>query len=157
MSKRRVKFNFLDVLIILATFSLIVGIIWREELTERIETRNMENTVSVSCVINAFVSGEGEVYAVRFEDGRTPVYLDGTEIGYVETVRSSVSEESASDDVSGDDSAPQAVEETRLYLKAVSRDSGYYIGGVTKLLIGGEYLLNTKTSQFTVRILTVDE
>lgn len=163
MSKKRVRFNFLDVLIILATLALVAGIIWREELTERIETRNIENTVTVSCDLNAFVSTdkEGTVYAVKFEEGNTPVYMDGVEVGYVQAVRTVVSQPDDSvDDTSKDEDTPQEpqiVEETKLFLKAVSRSSGYYIGGETKLLIGGEYLLHTKTSEFTVRILSAEE
>lgn len=161
MSKRKVRFNFIDVLIVLATLALVVGIIWREELTERIEDRNIENTVTVCCTLNAFVSYEKDcsVQAMKFDEGKTAVYLDGTEVGYIETTHTVVSNDEVSGDESGKEEGKitQTVDETKLYLKAVSRDSGYYIEGQTKLLIGGEYDLHTKTSEFTVRLLSVQE
>ncbi len=156
MTKRRIKFNFLDVLFILATLALVVGIIWREELIERVETKNIENTVTVCCDMNAYVTeGVDTVYGVKFEEGKTPVYMNGVEVGYVLHTKEVASAESSSDESAPQ--APQVSEETTLYLKAVSRNSGYYMGGETKLLIGNEYLLHTKTSEFTVRILTVEE
>lgn len=158
MKKGKIRFNFLDVLIILAVFLLILGIIWREELTEKIETRNIENTVTVSCGINAYVPAENEdgAYAVKFGEGKTDVYLDDAEAGYIETVVVQTAEESSGDS-SADGDAQQTVEETTLYLKVVSRESGYYIGGETKLLLGGEYLFHTKTEQFFVKILSISE
>lgn len=160
MSGRKIRFNFLDVLIILAVLALVLGIIWREELAERIETKNIENTVTVVCEFNAFISPDGadSVSAYKFEDGKTTVYTEGVEIGYVETVSTVVSApDESGDGTSGDGEVQQTVKETKLYLKAVSRDSGYYIGGETKLIIGEEYLFHTKTSEFTVRILSAAE
>lgn len=150
MSGKAPKFNFLDVLIILAALSLVVGIIWREELTDRIESKNIEDTVTVVCGINAFASAAGDDQRVKFGEGQTAVYIDGTEVGYIVTVQT-VTEESDAD------STQHITEETKLYLKAVSRESGYYIGGEEKLLIGGKYLMHTKTMEFTVQILSADE
>lgn len=150
MSGKAPKFNFLDVLIIIAALSLVVGIIWREELTDRIESKNIEDTVTVVCGINAFASAAGDDQRVKFGEGQTAVYIDGAEVGYIVTVQT-VTEES---DV---DSTQRITEETKLYLKAVSRESGYYIGGEEKLLIGGKYLMHTKTMEFTVQILSADE
>lgn len=150
MSGKAPKFNFLDVLIIIAALSLVVGIIWREELTDRIESKNIEDTVTVVCGINAFASAAGDDQRVKFGEGQTAVYIDGAEVGYIVTVQT-VTEES---DV---DSTQHITEETKLYLKAVSRESGYYIGGEEKLLIGGKYLMHTKTMEFTVQILSADE
>lgn len=151
MSGKAPKFNFLDVLIILAALSLVAGIIWREELTDRIESKNMEDTVTVVCGINAFASAAGDDQKVKFDEGQTVVYIGGTEVGYIVTVKTAASEESDTD------SAQPVTEETKLYLKAVSRESGYYIGGEEKLLIGGKYLMHTKTMEFTVQILSADE
>lgn len=151
MSGKAPKFNFLDVLIILAALSLVVGIIWREELTDRIESKNIEDTVTVVCGINAFASASGDDQKVKFGEGETVVYINGTEVGYIATVQTVTTEES------DPDSAQHVTEETKLYLKAVSRESGYYIGGEEKLLIGGKYLMHTKTMEFTVQILSVDE
>lgn len=150
MSGKAPKFNFLDVLIILAALSLVVGIIWREELTDRIESKNIEDTVTVVCGINAFASAAGDDQRVKFGEGQTAVYIDGAEVGYIVTVQT-VTEESDAD------STQHITEETKLYLKAVSRESGYYIGGEEKLLIGGKYLMHTKTMEFTVQILSADE
>lgn len=153
MSRKGARFNFLDVLIILAALSLVAGIIWREELTERIENENMEDTVTVVCGINAFASAAGDEQRVKFGVGQTVVYIDGVEVGYIETVETVASEETSADD----DAPSHNTEETRLYLKAVSRESGYYIGGEKKVIIGGEYLMHTKTTEFTVQILSADE
>lgn len=151
MSGKAPKFNFLDVLIILAALALVAGIIWREELTDRIESKNIEDTVTVVCGVNAFASTAGDNQKVKFGDEQTAVYIDGAEVGYIVTVQTPTTEESDAD------SAQHITEETKLYLKAVSRESGYYIGGEEKLLIGGKYLMHTKTMEFTVQILSVDE
>lgn len=161
MSKKRIRFNFLDVLIVLAVLALVVGIIWREELTERIEDRNIENTITVCCELNAFANDGTEVRGIKFEEGKTVVYLDGEEVGYIEHTRVVESAPEESGDESGDEDEierpAQITEETKLYLKAVSRESGYYVSGQTKLLIGGDYEMNTKDTRFTVHLLSISE
>lgn len=216
--KRKIRFNFIDLLIVLAVIALVAGVIWREELSDRVKTENIENTVTVCCDFNAFSDSRCSHAESFEEEGRTAVYINGTEAGYIETVytensgdaesaepgggesrtpaeeskipadvsedvsgnaeNSGYNDSETESDVSSDESSappaeseteddettapaePQNSHETKLYLKAVARSSGYYIDcgdGTEKLLIGEKYSMNTKTKEFVVQILSVKE
>ncbi len=127
MKKRKTRFNFLDLLIILAISALVMGIMWRQELTDEIQIMETKNTVSVICEAEIIA---GDLSAAEKE---TLVYMDGVEVG----------------------KAQKAGEALRLAFSAVSKDSGYYLESDAKLFIDGEYKLHTKTEEFTVKILSV--
>ena len=160
MSKKKTRFNFLDFLLALAVFALIAGIIWRQELSDKIEIRDIENTVTVLCEFDMVVDGadaaETAYNTVKFTDGSTFVYMDGVAVGTVEK-RTVVVPGEESAETSGDSGSTVKVEKLQLKLSVVSKDSGYYLAGGEKLFIDGEYRFHTKTQEFTVRISTIAE
>lgn len=144
---KRTRFNFLDVLIIMAVLALIAGIMWRQELTEKIEIRDSQNTVTVNCEFELVDTADAVAqYGARFEEGTTPVYMDGLQIGVVEKTVSTVNTDSSAD------GEPISVETLLLKLTVVSNPSGYYLENGTKLFLGGQYRLHTKTQDFAVEI-----
>ena len=164
MSKRKIKFNFLDVLLILGVFALVAGIIWRQELTDKIQIRDSENTINVTCEFE-LISGEEDQSSYRriqFEDGSTRIFMNGVVVGTVEktTIHATpeASEDSGStDDDSKEDEVTAAIEKLHLKLSAVSKDSGYYLAGDVKLYINGVYRFHTKNEEFSVRIGSIEE
>lgn len=160
MSKKKTRFNFLDFLLVLAVFALIAGIIWRQELSDKIEIRDIENTVTVLCEFDMVVDGadtaETAYNTVKFTDGSTFIYMDGVAVGTVEK-RTVVVPREESAETSGDSGSTVKVEKLQLKLSVVSKDSGYYLAGGEKLFIDGEYRFHTKTQEFTVRISTIAE
>lgn len=163
MDKKKTRFNFLDLLLIVAVVALVAGIIWRQELSDKIEIRDIENTVTVLCEFDAAAdagsdTAETAYNRVKFEDGSTFIYMDGVAVGSVEkstTVITSEESEESSDSSQGN--RPIKVEKMHLKLSAVSKESGYYLAGDVKLFIGGEYRFHTKTQEFTVRISSISE
>ncbi|MBQ3081086.1 MAG: DUF4330 family protein [Clostridia bacterium] len=156
MGKKKARFNFLDFLLVLAVFALVAGIIWRQELSDKIEIRDIENTVTVECEFETVVgedTADAAYNAVRFPEGSTFVYMNGVAVGTVEKKTTQAIPE-------GSDSEgkhPVKVEKLSLKLSVVSKDSGYYLEGGEKLFIDGEYRLHTKTTEFTVRIVSISE
>lgn len=129
MKKRKTRFNLLDLLIILAVGALVVGVMWRQELTDKVQIMETKNTVSVLCdaeIIDGDLSAEGD---------NILIYMDGVEVG----------------------KAAKALDKLRFAFSAVSKDSGYYLESDAKLFIDGEYKLHTKTEEFTVRIVSIIE
>ncbi len=159
MGKRRIRFNFLDFLLVLGVFALVAGIIWRQELTDKIQIRDSENTLNVICEFE-LISGDeegGSYKRIQFEDGSTEIYMGDTAVGNVEKTTVYANPETSED--SGEESAEAqvAVEKLRLKLSAVSKDSGYYLAGDVKLYINGVYRFHTKTAEFSVRIGSIEE
>jgi len=144
MNKKKARFNFLDVLIILGVLALVAGIIWRQELTQRIQIENSENTVTVAC---GFVSSNAV-----FKDGTFTVYYNGEEIGSVERKTVEVSVEPTED---GEEPTHTTTVEQALTLNVVEKESGYYLNGDTKLVLNGEYNFHTDVQEFTVNITSI--
>lgn len=150
MSKKKTRFNFLDFLLVLAVFALVAGIIWRQELSDKIEIRDIENTVNVVC---EFEMADEAFSAVKFAEGSTFVYMNGVAVGTVEKKTT----QSAPDESDDQGNRPVKVEKLSLKLAVVSNDSGYYLEGGVKLFIDGEYRMHTKTEEFTVHITSISE
>lgn len=144
MNKKKARFNFLDVLIILGVFALVAGIIWRQELTQRIQIENSENTVTVTC---SFVSANA-----RLADGTADVYYNGEKVGSVERKTTEVSLEPSEN---SEEPTHTATVEQTLTLNVVEKDSGYYLNGDTKLVLDGEYCFYTDLQEFTVNITSI--
>lgn len=157
MSKKKTRFNFLDFLLVLAVFALVTGIIWRQELSDKIQIRDIENTVTVICefdMVNDGADGAEAAYnKVKFSDGSTPIYMDGVSVGTVEKSTVVIPTEDSS--VEGGGGVKE--EKLSLSLSVVSKDSGYYLAGDEKLFIDGEYRFHTKTQEFTVHINEITE
>lgn len=161
MNKRRIRFNLLDVLIVIALCALVAGIIWRQELTDRVEQEEKENTVTLLC---GFECSDGDAYIIgSLPEGDTTLYYNGTAVGVLSR---GISESELSAEDSGDKGGESSTDtskvssfirgtEVRLY--AVEKDSGYYPVPDTKLLLGKSYRFNTKDCEFTLTITSIDE
>lgn len=158
MGKRKIRFNFLDVLLILGVLALVAGIIWRQELTDRMQIRDSENTLGVVCEFELVTrEEEGGLYKrVQFSEGSTAIYMNNSAVGNVEKTTLYASPETSGEE-NGSEDAGVAIEKTLLNLRAVSKDSGYYVAGEVKLYIGGVYRFHTKTEEFSVRITSIED
>lgn len=147
MGEKRTKFNLLDALIVLAVIALIAGIIWRQELTERIRIEESEKTVVVSCGFEP-VDVRTDV---EFAEGETVVYYsDGGEAGVVLVT---LSEEDSLGEESGAET--ERGETAVLRLSAVEKDSGYYLANGEKLTVGLRLKLHSDMYEFTALIDSV--
>jgi len=163
VGKRKIKFNLLDLLIIVAVGALVAGIIWRRELTQRIKLEDSENTVSVECAF--IVTGvktppefNGEVTTVYFSDGseaqviKTPVKNVKNDESLPESSYDGLPESSEEYN-----EAPPPAEILTLRFKAVSKADGYYLEGGGKLFIDAALPLHTTLYEFTALILSISE
>jgi len=158
MGKRKIRFNFLDVLLVLGVLALVAGIIWRQELTDRIQIRDSENTLGVVCEFELVTREEdgGSYKRIQFAEGSTAVYMSDFSVGNVEKTTVYATPEISGDSDESEDGGV-AIEKLSLNLKAVSKDSGYYLAGDVKLYINGVYRFHTKTEEFSVRITSIEE
>lgn len=148
MNKTKKGFNLLDVLIVLAVVCLVSGILWRQELTERIEKQDKENTVEVYCVCAVLPLDDGEKAALPEND--VVLYYEDKEVG---TFLGDYEEE--------EESAGEASEEEKHYssgdglvrikLYAVEKESGYYIDDM-KLVRGAVLDLNSELYELSLSI-----
>ncbi len=134
MQRKKLSFNLLDVIIVLALALLACGIIWRQELTKQIALRDTQNTVPVLCTVSVLNSTEleaGEKEATLVAGNKATLVKD-------------------------EDSAGTAGE-VRLKLTAVELESGYYLADGSKLLVEESYVLHSGNKEYSIRILSLSE
>lgn len=134
MQKKKLNFNLLDVIIVLALALLACGIIWRQELTKQIQIRDTQNTVTVVCGIepeNNTVIDEGDTYLTMLAGNDAII--------------------SKSADIEG------VIGEIQLRLTAVELESGYYLQDGSKLLVEESYILHSEIREYRVKILSISE
>lgn len=151
--KKKVRFNILDVLIILGVALFIFGVLWREELTAVTEQQDKENTVTILCDVTAEGSDLSALQALPM--GETALMYGDAVIGAVvwENLIPDVEVESA---LGGKEPIPTEKKTVRLRLSAVAEDSGYFIRG-DKLYIGNTYSFYTDKYEFDLRITAIAE
>ncbi len=127
MQKKKLSFNLLDVIIVLALALLACGIIWRQELTKQLKVRDTQNTVSVICtaeMLNTTELTEGQTDATMTEGNKATITT--TDDGKVS-----------------------------IKLTAVELESGYYLADGSKLLVEKSYVLHSETTEYSIKILTI--
>lgn len=149
MSRTKKGFNLLDVLIVLAVVCLVSGILWRQELTERIEKQDKENTVEVYCLCTVLPLDDGEKAALP--DKEVVLYREdkevGTFLGYYEEDADDSEEETSAEEkhYTNQDGL------VKIKLYAVEKESGYYIDDM-KLVRGAVLELNSELYELSLSI-----
>lgn len=155
MKRKKIKFNVLDVIIVIALLALVAGILWRKELSDAVDQLDKENTVAVTCEFTN-VTEEDERHMLNNLKGNPDVYYNGVKVGTIAKVTVADTEESRDEDTSLEGEKPNLLAKNVLVLAAVAKDSGYYIED-TKLVIGEEYRFSAAGWEFSVVIDSIEE
>ena len=148
MGRTKKGFNLLDVLIVLAVVCLVSGILWRQELTERIEKQDKENTVEVYCLCTVLPLDGGEKAALP--DKEVVLYYEDKEVGAF--LGDYAEEEESEEEISVEEkhhASQDGLVKIKLY--AVEKESGYYIDDM-KLVRGAVLELNSELYELSLSI-----
>ncbi|MBR6594121.1 MAG: DUF4330 family protein [Clostridia bacterium] len=152
-SRKRVRFNILDVLIILGVVLFIMGVLWREELTAVTEQQDKENTVTVICEVYAEGADLSALQALPM--GETELMYGDGAVGTV-VWQLGVPDVEVESTLGGKEPVPSEKPLVSLRLSAVAEDSGYFIHG-DKLFIGSTYHFYTDKYEFDLQIKSIVE
>lgn len=150
--KRKIKFNILDVIIVLALLALVAGILGRDELSKTLKRFDEENTVAVLCEFSNPVEADERGILNNIKDN-PDVYYNGVKVGTFAKV--TVDESTQLDAVDSAEGGATVQERNMLALSVVAKDSGYYLGE-QKLLIGHSYRFSADGWEFTAIIKSIE-
>ncbi len=131
MPKKKLSFNLLDVIIVLAIALLACGIIWRQELSRQIEQRDTQNAVEITCTATV-------TNTTQITEGKYDVTMAAGNKATMTKNRNDV------DDIT-------------LTLSAVELESGFYLKDGSKLLVEETYIVRSRTAYIEIKIITINK